>query len=185
LAWFCLIVSFLGEGLLFGLAFAQQKALGIVTMNIHFIEQNTSVLSQKIIRIFYIVHKFLGELFNNTGILKFTFIQNTIQLLLFSLEIDISRILIFCLALPLFVLILLVGVTDGLVQRDIRKFQSAGESSFKFHHIKGLFGFLFFIPFFIYLALPLAVNPYIFLPVQALLLGATALLSVKYFKKYL
>ena len=59
------------------------------------------------------------------------------------------RFFIFLLALPLFILFVCLGCVDGLVQRDIRKFQAARESTYFFHRIKRTWTFCFFVPLFL------------------------------------
>lgn len=40
------------------------------------------------------------------------------------------RLLVLCLILPLFLIAAFVGLVDGLVRRDIRRFGAGGESGF-------------------------------------------------------
>ena len=46
------------------------------------------------------------------------------------------RMAVLTLAMPVFLLFGLVGVTDGLVQRDLRRWGGGRESSFVYHHAK-------------------------------------------------
>ena len=64
--------------------------------------------------------------------------------------------------IPLFSLSLSIGLVDGLVQRDIRKFQGARESTLLFHRIKRCGAAIFFLPLFAYLAWLSPVSPLIF-----------------------
>ncbi len=99
--------------------------------------------------------------------------------------IVVSRIIIFLFALPLLLMCLTIGCVDGLVQRDIRKFQAARESTLFFHAVKKRMSFWFFIPVLAYLALPWTVDPSLIIVPMALGLGLLTQLSIQSFKKYL
>jgi len=95
------------------------------------------------------------------------------------------RMAVLTLAMPVFLLFGLVGVTDGLVQRDLRRWGGGRESSFVYHHAKR-----FILPavlgtWFVYLSMPVSVHPnYVILPFAALFAMAVAITSSS-FKKYL
>ena len=95
------------------------------------------------------------------------------------------RMAVLTLAMPVFLLFGLVGVTDGLVQRDLRRWGGGRESSFVYHHAKR-----FILPavlgsWFVYLSMPVSVHPtYVILPFAALFAMAVAITSST-FKKYL
>lgn len=97
----------------------------------------------------------------------------------------ITRFLAFCLVIPLFLLCLSLGFIDGIVQRDIRKFQVARESTLLFHVLKHHSVFWFYIPFFIYWVLPLPISPPWFLIPVAIILSVFVQWSTKSFKKYI
>ena len=61
-----------------------------------------------------------------------------------TLAVVVKRFWVFIMALPLFLLSLILGLVDGLVQRDIRKFKGARESTLLFHKIKRSGAALFF-----------------------------------------
>lgn len=46
------------------------------------------------------------------------------------------RVLILVLSIPLFVLVIIVAVIDGLCRRDLRRYGAGYESSFLYHHAK-------------------------------------------------
>ncbi len=185
LAWFLLIVWFSIISLLKDPVGALQQAESIVLLNIRFIENSPSFLAEQIASALYNFHQNLTAILNYINFPKYPLIQSCIQLLGIITEIAVSRLFIFILALPLFLLISFIGLTDGLVKRDIRKFQGARESTFTFHRMKHLHSFLFFIPLFIYLSVPVPITPTLFLTGQAILLGFVTMLSATYFKKYL
>ncbi|HVV68003.1 MAG TPA: DUF4400 domain-containing protein [Gammaproteobacteria bacterium] len=99
-------------------------------------------------------------------------------------SIILTRVFLFILALPLFILCLGLGMVDGLVQRDIRKFQGARESTLLFHEIKRGSHFWFFMPLLMYLLWPWPIAPQWFLVPSALILGLITQLGAKSFKKY-
>lgn len=106
------------------------------------------------------------------------------QILTGTTLIILQRTLIFLLAIPLFLLCFGLGIIDGLVQRDIRKFQGARESTLLFHEIKRSLGWVFFIPLLVYFSLPWPVSPVWFLVPIAITVGVLTELSVRSFKKY-
>jgi len=74
---------------------------------------------------------------------------------------------------------------DGLIQRDIRKFQGARESTLFFHRIKPLSIFFIYTIFFIYMATPLPLPPELTLIPMILLSGLSTMLTIRTYKKYL
>ncbi|MCP4305807.1 MAG: TIGR03747 family integrating conjugative element membrane protein [bacterium] len=95
------------------------------------------------------------------------------------------RVAILTLALPVFVLFALLGVVDGLVMRDLRRWGGGRESSFVYHHAKKTIVPTFVIAWVLYLALPFSLHPsVVILPFAALLALALAVTS-RTFKKYL
>jgi integrating conjugative element membrane protein (TIGR03747 family) len=95
----------------------------------------------------------------------------------------IYRLWVFITALPLLALSLGLGLIDGLVQRDIRKFQGAGETALLFHRLKRGGAALFFVPFFLYMAWLSPVSPLRFFLPMAAGLGLWLALTMRFFKK--
>lgn len=95
-----------------------------------------------------------------------------------------TRLFIFLLSLPLFLLLVGFGLVDGLVQRDVRKFQAARESTYLFHRIKKAWKSCFFMPLFFYFVWPFVIHPLWFLMPIAIVLGLMMQLSFQSFKKY-
>ncbi len=184
MAWLVLIIGFLVETIALEQNRALQQAQSLALLNINFISENVSPLAKILLHWFFVFHQTVLNFVNHVGLLQKPIVQQSVNLLITVTEIILSRLLIFLSALPLFALIILVFAADGLVKRDIRKFQGARETTFIFHRTKYLWGFCFFIPLFIYLSLPLPLMPVLFLWVQAILLGMVAMLSATYFKKY-
>ncbi|MBL3529436.1 MAG: TIGR03747 family integrating conjugative element membrane protein [gamma proteobacterium endosymbiont of Lamellibrachia anaximandri] len=95
------------------------------------------------------------------------------------------RMAVLTLAMPVFLLFGLVGVTDGLVQRDLRRWGGGRESSFVYHHAKRFILPIVLGAWFIYLSMPVSVHPnFVILPFAALFAMAVAITSGT-FKKYL
>ncbi|HAT6801817.1 TPA: TIGR03747 family integrating conjugative element membrane protein [Citrobacter freundii] len=110
-----------------------------------------------------------------------TYIQATVYITLTF----VLRVFILLLTVPLFILAALVGIVDGLVRRDIRRFGCGYESGFIYHHAKRTVIPVFFSAWIIYLSLPFSVNPCLVLLPAALLLSCVITVSVGTFKKYL
>jgi integrating conjugative element membrane protein (TIGR03747 family) len=95
------------------------------------------------------------------------------------------RIGILLLVLPLFVLVVMVAVVEGLSRRDLRRYGAAYESSFVYHHARRLVKPAVCVPGTLYLAWPTTVDPSLFILPAAALLGGTVMLTLASFKKYL
>lgn len=95
------------------------------------------------------------------------------------------RLLVLCLALPLFFLAAFVGVIDGLVRRDIRRFGAGRESGFIYHRARAFIVPLAVLPWIVYLALPISVHPILILLPSAVLLSIAVNIAAGSFKKYL
>jgi len=103
----------------------------------------------------------------------------------FTLLTFIVRLLILVLTLPLFLLAAFVGLVDGLVRRDIRRFGAGRESGFIYHRARVSLIPLAVLPWVTYLALPVSVNPLLILLPGAALLGVAVCIAAATFKKYL
>jgi len=101
------------------------------------------------------------------------------------MNIEFSRVRLFLESLPLMGLIIGIFLIDGLVQRDIRKFQCARESTYLFHRPKPILSFCFHMPMFIYFASPTMFDSEILFIRIAVALGLIANIMVRNFKKYL
>jgi len=95
------------------------------------------------------------------------------------------RLLVLVLTLPLFLLAAFVGMVDGLVRRDLRKFGAGRESGFIYHRAKASLMPLAVLPWIIYLTLPVSVHPLLVLLPSAALLGLAVNITAASFKKYL
>ncbi|MFC4160716.1 TIGR03747 family integrating conjugative element membrane protein [Chitinimonas lacunae] len=103
----------------------------------------------------------------------------------YTVLVFLVRLLVLGLSLPLFLLAAFVGLVDGLVRRDIRRFGAGRESGFVFHRAKASLVPLMVLPWIIYLALPVSVHPLLILLPSAALLGVATTVTASTFKKYL
>src|SRR5690606_11447281 len=69
------------------------------------------------------------------------------------------RLLVLALRLPLLLLAAFVGLVDGLVRRDIRRFGAGRESGFVYHRAKALLMPVAMLPGVGYLGLPVSLHP--------------------------
>lgn len=99
--------------------------------------------------------------------------------------IFIMRVTILVLSIPLFVLVVLIGIVDGMVRRDLRRYGAGYESSFLYHHAKRLIKPALFIPCVIYLSAPFSIYPNVIMLPAALLMGLAVSVTIGSFKKYL
>lgn len=95
------------------------------------------------------------------------------------------RSLLLVQALPLPILSVLVGTVDGLVQRQVRRFNVQRESGYLHHRAKALFFPLTLLPGFVYLVLPISVSVSSFAIMSAILSGLMAAIAIGSFKKHL
>lgn len=114
------------------------------------------------------------------GTLK-TYLQAAMYVTLMTL----TRCVILTLTSPLFALAAIVGFTDGLVGRDLRRFGAGRESAFVYHHAKRMVTPIFLTGWLIYLSLPFSIHPNLFLLPCALLFGLMIAIATSSFKKYL
>ena len=103
----------------------------------------------------------------------------------FTVLTFIVRLLVLVLTLPLFLLAAFVGLIDGLVRRDIRKFGAGRESGFVYHRAKAALMPLAMLPWVTYLALPVSLHPLVILLPSAAMLGVATNIAASSFKKYL
>lgn len=95
------------------------------------------------------------------------------------------RLSVLILTLPLFILVAILGVVDGLAIRDVRRWTSGRESGFRYHYAKSFVLPSFFVAWILYLSIPFSVHPnFIVLPL-CLLMGFVVREAVMWFKKYL
>jgi len=95
------------------------------------------------------------------------------------------RVAILVLSVPLFIMVSVTGIVDGLVRRDLRRYGAGYESSFVYHHAKRYVKPAMYGPCMLYLAWPTAVWPNLLLLPSAVMLGVVLSIVTGAFKKYL
>ncbi len=95
------------------------------------------------------------------------------------------RLAILVLAIPAFILSGIVGLVDGLVQRDKRRWGAGRESAFLYHNAKRTIGPFLAMPWIVYLAMPNTVHPNLVILPFAILFGIAISITARSFKKYL
>ncbi|WP_426576179.1 TIGR03747 family integrating conjugative element membrane protein [Xenorhabdus stockiae] len=103
----------------------------------------------------------------------------------FITMVTLIRLAILVLSVPLFVMVVLVALVDGLGRRDLRRYGAGYESSFVYHHAKRGIKPACTIPCVLYLSWPDVVYPTVILLPAALLLGMTVVITTSMFKKYI
>jgi integrating conjugative element membrane protein (TIGR03747 family) len=101
-----------------------------------------------------------------------------------SIEVFVTRIAVLTLAFPAFILLGLVGLIDGLVKREIRRWSGGRESSWVYHWAKIAVLPSLYLPWIVYLSMPVSVHPnFVVLPFALLCALAIAVMATT-FKKY-
>jgi integrating conjugative element membrane protein (TIGR03747 family) len=100
------------------------------------------------------------------------------------IEVFATRLAILTLAFPAFVMLGLVGLVDGLVQRDLRRWRGGRESSWVYGWAKISVLPSLYLPWIVYLAMPVSVHPnWVVLPFALFCALAIAVMAAS-FKKY-
>ncbi|MHA6788166.1 TIGR03747 family integrating conjugative element membrane protein [Pseudomonas bijieensis] len=115
----------------------------------------------------------------------YTYLENSLIAAAYTVLVFIVRLLVLVLTLPLFMTAAFVGLVDGLVSRDIRRFGAGRESGYIYHRAKACVMPLVTWPWVSYLALPMSLDAALILLPSAILLGIVIALMVSRFKKYL
>jgi integrating conjugative element membrane protein (TIGR03747 family) len=95
------------------------------------------------------------------------------------------RLFILSLATPLFLLFSLIGLIDGLVQRDLRRWGGGRESSYLYHYAKKSIWIFVLTAWVGYLALPFSLHPVYFVLPFASMFATSISITASTFKKYL
>ncbi|EDM1756890.1 TIGR03747 family integrating conjugative element membrane protein [Salmonella enterica] len=95
------------------------------------------------------------------------------------------RLAILLQALPLFALTIVIGLIDGLVRRDLRRFGAGHESGFVYHHARRMISSSLIATGLVWLAVPIFLVPEYVLVLGAVGSGLTVSVAAGIFKKYL
>ncbi|EDC6298774.1 TIGR03747 family integrating conjugative element membrane protein [Salmonella enterica subsp. enterica serovar Infantis] len=104
---------------------------------------------------------------------------------LYLTVVFVVRVSILFLSVPLFVMAAAVAMVEGLSLRDLRRYGAGYESSFLYHHARGLIKPSLVCPVMAYLSWPVAAYPNAFLLPSALVFGVVLTVQASTFKKYL
>ncbi len=94
------------------------------------------------------------------------------------------RLAILCLATPVFLLFSIIGLVDGLVQRDLRRWGGGRESSYLYHYAKNSIWMFVLSAWVSYLALPFSLHPVFIVLPFAILFAISVRVTASTFKKY-
>lgn len=103
----------------------------------------------------------------------------------FVLIMFLIRLSILILSLPVFILFAIVGLCDGLMQRDLRRWGGGNESGFQYHWAKKFVIPVFVLSWVLYLSIPESIHPNYIITPFAVLFGVTVMIMASKFKKYL
>jgi integrating conjugative element membrane protein (TIGR03747 family) len=113
-------------------------------------------------------------------------IARVLEILLYVTQGTAVRLSVAFFALPAFAMACLMGLVDGLVKRDLRKWSGGRESSFVYHHSKHYTAWFLTAGFSLYLAWPIGgFNPAWMVLTFAVLVAMSLSVTVASFKKYL
>ncbi|EBQ8208535.1 TIGR03747 family integrating conjugative element membrane protein [Salmonella enterica subsp. houtenae] len=114
-----------------------------------------------------------------------THLRDFLQATVYISVVFVVRVAILILSVPLFVMVAMVAMVEGLSRRDLRRYGAGYESSFLYHHAKRFIRPSVIYPCMLYLSWPTAIYPNLILLPAALLLGASVTVLMSTFKKYL
>ena len=103
----------------------------------------------------------------------------------FVLVMFMVRMSILFLSIPAFLMFGLVGMSDGLMQRDLRRWCGGNESGFIYHWAKKFALPVLVVAWVIYLAIPISIHPNFIITPFAVLFGLVLMVMSSKFKKYL
>ncbi|MAE91064.1 MAG: TIGR03747 family integrating conjugative element membrane protein [Pelagibaca sp.] len=104
---------------------------------------------------------------------------------IYILIMFLIRLSILVLSIPAFFLFGLVGVSDGLMQRDLRRWCGGNESGYIYHWAKRFAMPILIMAWVIYLAIPSSIHPNFIITPFAVLFGLVLMVMTSKFKKYL
>jgi integrating conjugative element membrane protein (TIGR03747 family) len=104
---------------------------------------------------------------------------------IYILIMFLIRLSILVLSIPAFLLFGLVGVSDGLMQRDLRRWCGGNESGYIYHWAKRFAMPVLIMAWVIYLAIPNSIHPNFIITPFAVLFGLVLMVMTSKFKKYL
>lgn len=100
-------------------------------------------------------------------------------------QVFFVRVAILILALPVFLMAGVVGVTDGLTERDLRTWSGGRESGYVFHISLIMIMPALILAWTLYLSMPISIHPALVVLPFAILFALAIRLAAASFKKYL
>jgi integrating conjugative element membrane protein (TIGR03747 family) len=152
----------------------------VKTNLIHFIQD-----AQQSIQRSDSINNFANIYLKSNSVISSTYsiVATYLKAVVISTELMVIKLITLFLSLFGIALIMLVGIADGLVQRDIRKFSGARETALLYHRAKSIALSFIIIGIFVYLILPLNFAPEFILIPTAAISAYFIMLSIKLFKK--
>jgi integrating conjugative element membrane protein (TIGR03747 family) len=95
------------------------------------------------------------------------------------------RLVVILFSMPIFLAFGVVALTDGLLQRDLRRFGGGRESGYIWHHAMKAVKPTVILPIVIYLGLPFSIHPNLIVLPFAVLFSISLWIGAAWFKKYL
>ena len=141
-----LITSGYGATIIGKLLSVQQSFYGFITEQMQ-LKESLLYLSQ---------HRYSITTFNRLGLLN---PEQYAIATLNMMQVMTLRVIVIVLSLPIFVVMMLWALGEGLSRRSIRRYQVTHESSNVFHHAKRLKFYSLVIPITVYLAWPNELSP--------------------------
>lgn len=103
---------------------------------------------------------------------------------LYSIQTVVVRVVVALLTLPAYLLIGMACLLDGVVARDLRKYQAANESAFAYHRYRPWAKRFFVAGWYIYISFPGPIHPNVVFVPSALLCGLAIYNTGKWFKMF-
>lgn len=184
LAELFLMLWFSGVILLDSKTIALTQIQILLSSNQRFLLKNHSPLVTTVLQPILTIHQaFLqGLLFLKP---PFNAWNDWILLIVATTEIILTRVAMIIISSPLYLMLAALAVIDGGVQRAIRRYRGARESTFKFHRAKYLLGWMIFMPYLLFLSCPMALPISFVLCLHACLIAMVLWYMVMHFKKYI
>lgn len=104
---------------------------------------------------------------------------------LWTVQVFAVRLIVILFSLPIFLAFGLVALTDGLLQRDLRRFGGGRESGYIWHHAMRFLKPSIIAPVIIYLGLPISIHPNLVVLPFAVIFSISVWIGAAWFKKYL
>ena len=106
-----------------------------------------------------------------------------VSILITSLFVVLQRSVIALVSLPLYIVCVVVGMIDGLVGRELRRYQAGIESTRRDYYMRWV-AFFEYVAFIGYMTIPLFINPVIWFFSFGVLVACIHRMAITYIQKY-